>query len=333
MATHPFVRFKLGAYLTPGSYKIAATLGDLVRQTNAFSTKNRGGCVPKLTGSNPKDLFLHYNVKCSLKSSDPAGHDVKVKFDPSHVTDTTKAKDLDVATSCTCPAFLYWGAQWNLHQQGALEGDPRPLLTAPTERLDLRNQFIICKHIQAVFERILPSVQHNIVKLVRERTVRQKKKEREEKHSETPSPTPSRTTPVPEPEATPATPSPTHVIQRDAPATPEERSKTPVIEETEVPEPQPEPVVPKSRFAPIPLIDDLEDEPEMEEPVVPEPAQPVEPSTPTPAATPPPAKVPQKPNNRPGPQDREFMKRLQREEQQRQQRQTQQRFKNNRGWR
>ncbi|GEM_PF-4776921 len=76
-----------------------------------------------------------------------------------------------------CPAFLYWGAQWNLHQRDGLLGTPRPLLQAPTERLDLRGNFVICKHIHAVFERILPSVQHNVVKILREREIQRKKDE------------------------------------------------------------------------------------------------------------------------------------------------------------
>jgi len=162
--------------------KTAISLPDIVRQTNAFSKKYRGGCTPALLDSNPKALFLHYNVKCSKEDSDPAGHDVRVQFDVTKVQETSKAKDLDLEVSCSCPAFLYWGAQWNLHQRDGLLGTPRPELVAPTERLDLRGNFVICKHIHAVFERILPSVQHNIVKILRDRTVQQNK----EKMDETP---------------------------------------------------------------------------------------------------------------------------------------------------
>lgn len=166
------VKFNLDSY-HKRKYKVAIPLPELVAQTNSFSVKNRPGCVPTLIGSNPKELFLKYKVKCNLKNSDPSGHDVTIRFDLSKVTDKTNAKNLDVAVNCTCPAFLYWGGQWNAYQENALEGDPRPLLKAPTQRLDLRNGFYICKHIKAVSERILPSVQHNIIKILRERTVRQ----------------------------------------------------------------------------------------------------------------------------------------------------------------
>lgn len=157
--------------------KTAISLPEIVRQTNAFSKKYRGGCQPRLLDSNPKALFLHYNVKCNKDDSDPAGHDVRIQFDVTKVQETQKAKDLDLQVSCSCPAFLYWGAQWNLHQRDGLLGPARPELTAPTERLDLRGNYVICKHIHAVFERILPSVQHNIINIIREREKERKKDE------------------------------------------------------------------------------------------------------------------------------------------------------------
>ncbi len=94
-------------------------------------------------------------------------HDLTVEEDESFIANGVVVHN--------CPAFLYWGAQWNLHQRDGLLGTPRPELSAPTERLDLRGNFVICKHIHAVFERILPSVQHNIVKILREREVERKK--------------------------------------------------------------------------------------------------------------------------------------------------------------
>ena len=135
--------------------KTAISLPDLVRETNSFSKRYRPGCVAKLLDSNPKALFLHYNVKCNKEDSDPAGHDVRVQFDVTKVQESQQAKDLDIQVSCSCPAFLYWGAQWNLHQRDGLLGNPRPLLQAPTERLDLRSNFVICKHCVAPGAKVL----------------------------------------------------------------------------------------------------------------------------------------------------------------------------------
>ena len=191
MAERVYISFTLGLYETPRSHKVAISLPDLVRETNAFSHKYEGGCAATLLESNPKDLFLRYNVKCSKPDSNPAGHDVRIHFDVSKLAETQKAKDLDVRCSCTCEAFLYWGAQWNLHQRDGLEGQPRPKLQAPTERLDLRGHFVICKHCYVVFKRVLPAVQHNIVNILRQREVERKSKELEKKWEEEPESKPS----------------------------------------------------------------------------------------------------------------------------------------------
>lgn len=180
MSERVFITLPLGLLENPSSYKVAISLPDIVRETNAFSHKYEGGCAAQLVDSNPKELYLRYNVKCSKPDSDPNGHDVIVHFDVTKLNETQQAKDLDVRCSCSCPAFLYWGAQWNLHQRDGLEGVPRPELRAPTERLDLRGHFVICKHCYVVFKRILPSVQHNIVKILREREVQENKQKGKE---------------------------------------------------------------------------------------------------------------------------------------------------------
>jgi len=100
-----------------------------------------------------------------------------VKFDVSKVEETQNANDLDVQLNCSCPAFLYWGAQWNLHQRDGLLDEPRPELVAPTQKLDLRGNFVICKHCKAVLERILPAVQHNIINIIREKEVAKNKEQ------------------------------------------------------------------------------------------------------------------------------------------------------------
>jgi hypothetical protein len=156
-------------------FKIAVSLRELVEGTNDFSVKNQGGCVPKLIESNPKEMYLRYNVKCALKTSDPKGHDVRVRFDYEAVKEGTKWDKLDVKVSCSCPAHLFWGAQHNLHQRDALEGQPRPLLQAPTERLDLRSNFLICKHAKVVLDRIVPSVQRVINDISRKKEVEKNK--------------------------------------------------------------------------------------------------------------------------------------------------------------
>jgi len=108
--------------------------------------------------------FVTYQVFGTKSESDPRGWKVRVRFFPeAHVADPL---DLDVDVSCDCPAFLYWGAQWNTHQKDALERQ-RPELVAPhpvgVEFIDKRGNprkhnvprdYVICKHIKAVSERV-----------------------------------------------------------------------------------------------------------------------------------------------------------------------------------
>jgi hypothetical protein len=259
------------ADLIAGKHKVAISLPDLVNSTNQFSVKNRPGCSAKLQSSNPKDLFLDYNVKCTLPDSDPKGHEVKIHFDTSQVKDATSAKKLDVAVSCSCPAFLYWGQQWNTYMRDALEGEPRPLLTRPTERLDLRDGALICKHIKVVSERIMPSVQHNIDKLVRAQDI--KKRQEEGAIRETPEKLEEKQRnlkdkgqgkpPAPESELAPANEDlrqkfknqiqnqHTDVVKRDEPATPEEKEHLPKIHPDEVESPE---VATPQTGAPVPEV-------------------------------------------------------------------------------
>ena len=104
---------------------------------------------------------------------------MRVQFDVTKVEETQSSKDLDVQVQCSCPAFLYWGAQWNLHQRDGLLAPPARCSRPRPRGSDLRGNFVICKHIHAVFERVLPSVQHNIVKILREREVQRRKEKQE----------------------------------------------------------------------------------------------------------------------------------------------------------
>ena len=230
--------YKVGLTPRDNASKTAVSLPELVQQTNAFSTKYRGGCDPKLEKSNPKQLELQYRVTCHKEDSDPAGHQTRVKFDVSKIEADQNANDLDVQCSCSCPAFLYWGAQWNLHQRDGLLGEPRPKLQAPTERLDLRSNYVICKHCKAVFERILPSVQHNINNINREKEV----KKREEELKGQPPPTirrqPGKQQPMPSQEDLDELEEAEKekmleqegIVERRTPATNEEKAKHPTIE-------------------------------------------------------------------------------------------------------
>ena len=168
--------------------KTAFTLNELVQLTSDFSMKRKdgtdrtAGCVASPIRTDRKQFLLVYRVRCNEKDkngkliSDPAGHVVRLKFDLKRMQETHSAPDLDVRVSCSCPAFLYWGAQWNLGTGDALYGKPRPKYQPPTEAR--RYQYVICKHIKVVYDRCKPLVEKMVGAY---RGVQDAKKEEESK--------------------------------------------------------------------------------------------------------------------------------------------------------
>lgn len=235
------------------NYKVAMSLKELVRETNDFSKKDKegnprtAGCVATLKESNPQEMFLRYNVKCSLKGSDASGHDVKVRFDYWNINERSSVDNLDMECSCSCPAFLYWGAQWNLHQKDSLEGDPRPALVAPTEKLEWRGGYLICKHIKVVLDRVIPSVARVINDIKRKKHVEQFKlqeevEERRKNRKNKPVPGEGGVDPVVRKKPSKPKPGPAEDIEDEVPETsPKVKSYPGVKKDPEAPAVEPEP--------------------------------------------------------------------------------------------
>lgn len=173
--TIPFQEF-----CQPSRCKVAINLRELTSLTNSFSLQYVKGCEATLIKSNPKELAFEYKVVCHKADSDPSGHIVRIQFDLSGVTADSKLNGVNVKCSCGCPAFLYWGAQWNLHEKDALEGPARPLLQAPTKDLQRRQGFMICKHVKVVADRILPAATRVLNDMVRRLQVENYKRREEE---------------------------------------------------------------------------------------------------------------------------------------------------------
>ena len=136
--------------------KVAFTIQELVGLTSEFSTRKAPNCTSKVVRTDASKFLLVYHVTCRESYSDPNGHTVRLKFDFKRLKESGKATDLDVRVSCSCPAFLYWGAQWNLSTGDALYGAPRPKFQPPTE--PRRYQFVVCKHVKVVADRIAPVI-------------------------------------------------------------------------------------------------------------------------------------------------------------------------------
>ena len=154
--------------LRRGKAKIAFSIQELVALTSEFSLKYAEGCDSQVIRTDPAKYLFVYRVVCHKKDkngkpvSDPNGHVVRLKFDLSRLKETGTIDDLDVRMSCSCPAFLYWGPQWNLSTGDSLYGAPRPKFQPPTD--PKRHLYVICKHCKIVADRIGPVLERMLSK-------------------------------------------------------------------------------------------------------------------------------------------------------------------------
>ena len=131
----------------------ATTLAELIHSnTKAYAGKS---CDVTFKALNKSGGVWHltYHVFGKQDYSDPRGHLVRIRFFPeAHVEDPL---DLDVDVSCDCEAFLYYGAQYNVHSKDALERQQQgsPLIPANLAEYP-EHDWVVCKHIYAVSERV-----------------------------------------------------------------------------------------------------------------------------------------------------------------------------------
>jgi hypothetical protein len=278
--------------LRTGKAKIAFSLKELVGLTSEFSVKKAPNCTSQVVRTDPAKFLFVYRVTCGESYSDPNGHVVRMKFDFKRMKETHQVDDLDVRVSCSCPAFLYWGAQWNVSTGDALYGAPRPLLKAPTE--PRRYQFVVCKHVKVVADRISPALDNLMARYKSDKDkaqetekqkqlelVKQQQDAEAKEKEEAAKPITPKTTPVDdldampedltslglpgkEPEAEPVAPAPPTPAQPTRPPITRKKPKpTPELEPKPVPTPEPEAEQvppgskhPKDLPANITLVDD-----------------------------------------------------------------------------
>jgi len=144
VATYLMNRFPMEAILNFENIKVAKLLTDFQKSL--------------IHGKKPLD---HSGVTVRLKRADPsvgrwtfgtssAGgkeeHTTVFQFIPSGVIrDPNK---LHVRVSCSCPSWLFWGAQYHAVLEDYLYGKIRPVFAPPRKR-DVEGTFIVCKHVLA----------------------------------------------------------------------------------------------------------------------------------------------------------------------------------------
>jgi hypothetical protein len=135
--------------------RTAKLLADLVSaqittQKGGERSVNTSGVTITPTGSKP--YLARWTFKATSGKGGPGNpYTVTLQFIPHGATrDCTK---LHVRVSCTCPSFLFWGAQYHAVMMDYLYGGIRPKFSPPRVR-DPNGGFLVCKHIKKVIEDI-----------------------------------------------------------------------------------------------------------------------------------------------------------------------------------
>jgi hypothetical protein len=126
--------------------KSAITLWQLRVQTSPFSKQYVPGCVPRLLRTENKRARWLLNVKCAKKDSYLRGWTVRLKVEPGK---GRKMITRDVLVSCSCPAWRYWGADYNAAGNGYSQA-VRARINLDRGIRDPGRTYLICKHVYTV---------------------------------------------------------------------------------------------------------------------------------------------------------------------------------------
>jgi hypothetical protein len=129
---------------------VEETPNSIYRRTPA-KVKRRGKNVhPKLVARMGEERrTLWYETKS--EKHDKAWYQ-RIKLHPRPNARRDLVAGLDVTMKCSCPDWLYSGAQWWALKEGYLFGLPRPKGIAPKLERNLKPRKFLCKHLAAVVE-------------------------------------------------------------------------------------------------------------------------------------------------------------------------------------
>jgi hypothetical protein len=114
---------------------------EMFTKKNKWHKPNAGGVSVRLYRAEPKIGRWTFRT-----SSGREAYITIFQFIPEkRIIETSK---LNVRISCSCPSFLFWGAQYNAIMGDYFYGRIRPKFTPPKKR-DPTGRFLVCKHILA----------------------------------------------------------------------------------------------------------------------------------------------------------------------------------------
>lgn len=128
------------------NFRTAMLLSDFDK--SLITTKEKGTRPVSVSGVSTRLIRAEPRVGrwTFAASSGEKAYTTVFQFIPHrNVRDTEK---LHVRVSCTCPSFLFWGAQYHAVMKDYLYGGIRPKFAPPRKR-DPHGTFLVCKHILA----------------------------------------------------------------------------------------------------------------------------------------------------------------------------------------
>jgi len=146
IASYLLERMPVEIILDTATTKTAMYMQDFEKAL--ITTKSKGTRKPDVSGVSVRLLKAEPRVGrwSFLTSSGIKPYTTVFQFIPhGRVRDTKK---LHVRVSCTCPSFLFWGAQYHAVMKDYLYGGIRPKFAPPRKR-DPHGMFLVCKHILA----------------------------------------------------------------------------------------------------------------------------------------------------------------------------------------
>jgi hypothetical protein len=132
--------------LTINNLRVAKLLRDFDK--SLIYTKEKGWRKPEGEGVSARLIRAEPRVGrwTFMTTSGKESYTTVFQFIPQgSVRDPNK---LHVRCSCTCPSWLFWGAQYNAVMNDYLYGPIKPKFTPPKKR-DPTGRFMVCKHVLA----------------------------------------------------------------------------------------------------------------------------------------------------------------------------------------
>lgn len=178
VASHLMSVFPVGIDIDPRQSKVAVNLQQLSESQYLSDAKNSyvdlktSDVSAYLTKAEPKKGRWTFKAQPKTPTGNPKRlpDPYTVVFQAIPSGKTKDVNKLEVRCTCTCPSWLWYGAQFNAYMNDYLYGPLRPKFLPPRRR-DPSRKFLCCKHVAACVP-IMNQKKIDLPKSMRERVRR-----------------------------------------------------------------------------------------------------------------------------------------------------------------